>query len=373
MKLYEFQAKSVFQEFGIVTPKSKLVSKDQIDISLDDIGYPCVIKAQVLSGGRGKRGLIALVKDEKSARSEMKRIFDAEPSMKYVLIEEAISISQEIYISITVDAPSGQAVILASESGGVEIETLAVEHPEKIIKEHIDLRYGLLPHQARHMAYQMHLSAQTTKEMIQIIMKLYDIFIKYDAELVEINPLFLTKSDQLVAGDGKIMIDDNSLFRQTRFAQTEADYSSEAAYEASLEGIPFIQFDGDIGLMCAGAGLTTTVYDLIHYEGGTVANYLEFGGPNYKKAVKAMEICLKVPSKVILIVTFGTIARADVMAQGIVDAIEKLNPDRPIVTCIRGTNEIEAVNILKRAGLTPLFDTEEAVKMACELAKGGKL
>ncbi len=372
MKLYEFQAKTVFQEFSIPTPKSKLIDRKDISPTTDDIGYPCVIKAQVLSGGRGKRGLISLVKDSERAAQEMKRIFDAEPSMPYLLIEEAIQISKEIYLSITVDAPSGKAVILASESGGVEIETLAVDHPEKIIKEMIDLRYGLMPNQARHIAYQMHLSPQTTKEMIQVIMKLYDIFMNYDAELVEINPLFVTQSDSIVAGDGKIMIDDNSVYRQTRFAQTQADYSSEAAYEASLEGIPFIQFDGDIGLMCAGAGLTTTVYDLIHYEGGTVANYLEFGGPNYKKAVKAMEICLKVPSKVILIVTFGTIARADVMAEGIVEAIKRLKPDRPIVTCIRGTNEIEAVNILKSAGLTPLYDTEEAVRMACELAKGGK-
>jgi succinyl-CoA synthetase beta subunit len=121
--------------------------------------------------------------------------------------------------------------------------------------------------------------------------------------------------------------------------------------------------------MCAGAGLTTTVYDLIHYEGGSVANYLEFGGPNYKKAMQSMNICLKVPSKVILVVTFGTIARADVMARGIVDAIKELNPDRPIVTCIRGTNEQEAVEILKEAGLEPIFDTEEAVRKAVELAK----
>jgi succinyl-CoA synthetase beta subunit len=125
--------------------------------------------------------------------------------------------------------------------------------------------------------------------------------------------------------------------------------------------------------MCAGAGLTTTVYDLINYEGGTVANYLEFGGPHYKKAMKAMEICLKVPSKVILIVTFGTIARADVMAQGIVEAITKLKPDRPIITCIRGTNEIEAVETLKKAGLIPLFDTEEAVRLAVAIAKETKI
>jgi len=168
------------------------------------------------------------------------------------------------------------------------------------------------------------------------------------------------------------MIDDNSMFRQERYQQSIEDYKTEAEFDAMQEGIPFIQFDGDIGLMCAGAGLTTTVYDLINYEGGTVANYLEFGGPNYKKAVKAMEICLKVPSKVILIVTFGTIARADVMAEGIIDAIKRLKPDRPIVTCIRGTNEQEAVKMLKAAGLEPLYDTEEAVRKAVELSKGDK-
>ncbi len=370
MKLYEYQAKTVFSEHKITTPKSLLIDKDNMSPDFSSIGFPCVIKSQVLSGGRGKRGLIQLVKDEEAALFQIKRLFEVEPSMKHLLIEEAVHIDKEIYVSITVDAPSGKAVLIASESGGVEIETLAVEHPEQIIKEPIDLRYGLLAHQARHIAYQMNLSTNQTKQMIQILLNLYDIFVKYDAELVEINPLFATKEDTLIAGDGKIMIDDNSVFRQPRFAQTETDYSSEAAYEASLEGIPFIQFDGDIGLMCAGAGLTTTVYDLIHYEGGSVANYLEFGGPNYKKAVKAMEICLKVPSKVILIVTFGTIARADVMAEGIVEAIKKLNPDRPIVTCIRGTNEAHAVELLKEAGLTPLFDTEEAVRTAVRLAKG---
>lgn len=372
MKLYEYQAKTVFREHKIPTPKSILIEKENTQVDVSSVGFPAVVKAQVLSGGRGKRGLIQLVKTEDEAHHQVKRLFEIEPSMKHLLLEEAVHIAKEIYLSITVDAPSGKAMLIASESGGIEIETLAVEHPEQIMMEPIDLRYGLMSHQARHIAYQMNLSVNQTKQMIQILMNLYEIFIQYDAELVEINPLFATKEDTLIAGDGKIMIDDNSVFRQPRFAQTETDYSSEAAYEASLEGIPFIQFDGDIGLMCAGAGLTTTVYDLIHYEGGTVANYLEFGGPNYKKAVKAMEICLKVPSKVILIVTFGTIARADVMAEGIVEAIKKLNPDRPIVTCIRGTNETHAVKLLNDAGLTPLFDTEEAVRTAVRLAKGEK-
>jgi len=158
--------------------------------------------------------------------------------------------------------------------------------------------------------------------------------------------------------------------RQPRFTRTREFYDSDMEYEAALQGIPYLQFAGDISLMCAGAGLTTTVFDLINYEGGSVANYLEFGGPNYRKAYEAMELCLRNTSKVILVVTFGTIARADVMAQGIVDAASRLHPDRPIVTCIRGTGEIEAVSILEKAGFTPLFDTEEAVRKAVKLSKG---
>ena len=188
---------------------------------------------------------------------------------------------------------------------------------------------------------------------------------------MEINPLFVTGEGNLVAGDGKVIIDDNSLFRQTKYQWTREHLESDAEFEAARDGIPYLQFDGDISLMCAGAGLTTTVFDLVHYEGGTIANYLEFGGPNYRKAGRAMELCLKNESRVILIVTFGTIARADVMARGIVDAITMLKPDRPIVTCIRGTNEETAVSILKDAGLDPLFDTEEAVHRAVMIAGEG--
>jgi len=372
MKLYEYQAKQVFKEAHIPIPNSLLIENEsELSEALNQINLPCVIKSQVLSGGRGKAGLISFVKTKEKAISEVNRLFNHEMKIKRLLVEQAIDIKQEIYVSITVDPLLATGLLIVSAEGGIDIETLAVTQPDKIIKEPIDLRYGLMPFQASQVAYSLGFSPSITKELIKVFMNLYQVFVTYDAELVEINPLFITQNDTVVAGDGKLMIDDNSMFRQKRFEQLEADYKTEAEFDANQEGIPFIQFDGDIGLMCAGAGLTTTVYDLIHYEGGTVANYLEFGGPNYKKAVKAMEICLKVPSKVILIVTFGTIARADVMAEGIVDAIKRLKPDRPIVTCIRGTNEIEAVKMLREAGLEPLFDTEEAVRKAVALANGG--
>lgn len=371
MKCFEYQAKAVFKEAGIPIPNSVLIqSENELDAALDTIGAPCVVKSQVLSGGRGKAGLVVFTKTIKDAKKETKRLFEHELNIKQLLIEEAVDIKQELYVSVTVDPAEAKALLIVCTEGGVEIETLAETDPDKIIKEPIDMTIGLMPYQASRVAYACGFDASISKQLKKVFLKLYQIFVKYDGELVEINPLFITNSNELIAGDGKLMIDDNSMFRQTRFEKQETDYKSEAAYDAALEGIPFIEFDGDIGLMCAGAGLTTTVYDLIHYEGGTVANYLEFGGPHYKKARESMEICLKVDSKVLLIVTFGTIARADIMAQGVVDAINKLKPDRPIITCIRGTNEAEAVEILKAAGLEPIFDTEEAVRKAVRIARG---
>ncbi|MFP4077574.1 MAG: succinate--CoA ligase subunit beta [Candidatus Izemoplasmataceae bacterium] len=371
MKLYEYQAKDLFESYGIPVPRRVLTEDmDALPAALKTIGFPCVLKSQVLEGGRGKRGLIPFVKNEDEALKEAKRLF-TEENIQRVMVEEAVHIEEEIYLSVTVDAEAGTALVMASREGGVEIETLASEAPEKIVRLNVDLAYGLMAHHANEVAYALGFSKAEAKPFSKMLQKLYTVFRAMDAELVEINPLFLTKEGEFVAGDGKLMIDDNAMFRHEKYAQAETDYKSEAEYDAHKEGIPFIQFDGDISLMCAGAGLTTTVYDLINYEGGSVANYLEFGGPNYKKAVKAMEICLKVPSKVILVVTFGTIARADVMAEGIVDAIHRLKPDRPVVTCIRGTNEEQAVEILKDAGLEPIFDTEEAVRKAVELAKEG--
>ncbi len=372
MKLFEYQAKEVFKANGIVTPKSLLVdSLEGLDLALDTIGVPCALKSQVLRGGRGKAGLIPLVKTIKDAVSEAERLFDSEHDVRKILVEEMINIDQELYLSVTVDAEKATAMVIACSEGGVDIETLAKESPDKIIFEEVDILLGIQPYQCRNIAYALVDDKALVGQLSKMVYNLYQVFVKYDAELVEINPVFITKEGQVIAGDGKLSIDDNSMYRQKSYEMTRDYFDSDMAYEAALEGIPYIQFDGNISLMCAGAGLTTTVYDLINYAGGDVANYLEFGGPNYRKAEEAMRLCLKNDSSVILVVTFGTIARADVMADGIVAAIKKLQPDRPIVTCIRGTNEIEANKTLKAAGLECLTDTEEAVARAVEIAKGG--
>jgi succinyl-CoA synthetase beta subunit len=227
-----------------------------------------------------------------------------------------------------------------------------------------------MPFQATDLMYTLGFTGGLVKEGSKLLMNLHQLFKDYDAELVEINPLMITKDGKFVAADGKFNIDDNTLYKHNRYTRTREYYANDAEYEAAEDGIPYIQFDGDIGLMCAGAGLTNVIFDLVQYGGGTVANYLEFGGPNYRKAHKCLKMMLSTKPKVVLIATFGTIARADVMAQGIAEAVAELKTDIPIVTVIRGTGEEEAREILKNVGLNPLDDTEEAVAKAIELAGG---
>ncbi|MDA3950989.1 MAG: succinate--CoA ligase [Spirochaeta sp.] len=414
MKLFEFQGKELFAAAGIPLPASRLVriiepeglavpggssgAADRVREAAKALtgetgASRLVVKAQLDMGGRGKAGLIKVVSGaDPTALTEAVADAAAEILAKgytipALLIEEAAPIERELYLSISAEPETARYVILASAEGGVEIEELAKERPEAIKRVYIDPFRGLQSYQSRGLAYDLGLEGATGKAFARLVGQLYRVFKDNDAELAEINPVFVTGSDgsggnggtgpgaagaiavpPLIAGDAKVIIDDNSLDRQPTFKMTREQYDSDAAYESALEGIPYVQFDGDISLMCAGAGLTTTVFDLVNYEGGHVANYLEFGGPNYHKAQRAMELCLKNESSVILIVTFGTIARADVMAEGVVTAIRNLNPDRPIVTCIRGTNEEEADKTLRAAGLTPLYDTEEAVRRAVALA-----
>ena len=369
MKLFEYQAKEIFREAGIPVPLSRVIeNSSQLEEALSVSGLPCALKSQVLSGGRGKAGLIKIVNTAEEARRAAEELFSRPEKVLRILVEQAVSIQSEIYLSVTAEPVSGRAMIMGCAEGGVDIEELSVKAPEKIIREYVDVNTGLQPFQVNDFIWRIGLRGDTFKQVGKVAACLYAVYAKYDAELAEINPLFVTPSG-VIAGDAKLIIDDNSMFRQTTFGLTRDRFESDMEYEAALEGIPYLQFNGDISLMCAGAGLANTVFDLINYEGGSVANYLEFGGPNYKKAGRAMELCLKNKSKVILIVTFGTIARADVMAEDIVKAMEELHPDRPVIACIRGTGEEQAYVTLKKAGLDYLTDTEEAVRRAIAIAK----
>ena len=371
MKLFEYQAKRLFAEAGIPVPEGELVEGvEQLEKALDKTSFPCVLKSQVLQGGRGKAGLIQFAQNAEEACQKAKGLFNGPHKVRKILVEEALKISKEFYLAITVDPLKGKALIMASADGGVDIEELAKTAPDKIVKQNIDITQGILPFQMRKVMFGLGLSGDTFKAGMKILSSLFGLFKQKDAELAEINPLVLTVQGQLVAADGKFSIDDSSVFRQGGLAKSREHFESDLEFEASEAGFPYLKFDGDIGLMCAGAGLTNTVYDLIKDYGGSVANYLEFGGPNYRRAVEAMEFTLKSNPKVILIVTFGTIARADVMAEGISEAIKKLKPSVPIVIAIRGTNEEKASEILKSIGLEPLSETEAAVRRAIDLCRG---
>ena len=374
MKLFEYQAKNVFHEKGIPIPKGIVVhSMTELDGAFSKVGFPCVLKSQVLRGGRGKAGLIKVVTNKKLGRKTASSLFDSEYNIRSILVEEAININQELYLAITINPVTSKALLIGCADGGVEIESLLVTAPENIISVQVDITEGLGSYHVNNLLYGIGLSGDEFKQVSGIVHKLYNVFCSYDAQLVEINPLFITKEKKVVAGDGKLIIDDNSISRQPQYPLSREYFDSEVEYEAALEGIPYLCFGGDIAMMCAGAGLTTAIFDLIHDINGTVATYVEFGGANYTKAIRTMELCLKTPSKVILVVTFGTIARADVMAQGLVDAIKVHNPKQPVITCIRGTNEEEAFSILRQAGLEPLTNTEEAVQRAVNIAAGRDL
>ena len=369
MKLFEYQAKAIFGEFGIPVPTSQLVqSAEDLDAALDKVGSEVVVKSQVLTGSRGKAGLIAFAHSRDQARKCVDELLKR--GIRKLLVEQKLDIDREIYLSISVEPVSGTALIMACPQGGIDIEELAERDPGKIVKETVDTVRGLMPFQLKSVAFRLGLQGEPFKQFCKVLDALYRVFVSKDAEMVEINPLVVTRQGDMIAADGKLIIDDNAAFRQKGFELSREHYDSDLEYEAAVKGIPYVQFDGAIGLMCAGAGLTNTVCDLIHDFGGTVANFLEFGGPNYKRAVEAMELTLKNKPKAILIVTFGTIARADVMAEGIIEAKNKLNPQIPIVTAIRGTGEEKAAEILRANGLEPLFDTEQAVQRAVKLTAG---
>lgn len=371
MKLFEYQAKELFAEAGIPVPEGQVIENaGELDAAVEKIGLPCVLKSQVMMGGRGKAGLIQVVKTREEAEVKANELFESNYNVHKLLVEQALEISKEIYMAITVDPITGKALVMGSAEGGVDIEDLAINAPEKIVRQRVDIKQGILPYQLRNVMFGLGLKGGLFKQGMKVLEALFETFQTKNAELAEINPLVITADDRLIAADGKFSIDD-SVLGDEGLVRTREQYDSELEFEAAEAGFPYLKFDGDIGLMCAGAGLTNTVYDLIADYGGTVANYLEFGGPNYRRAVEAMDFTLRGNPKVILVVTFGTIARADVMAEGLREAIKTHRPQIPIVTAIRGTNEEEATRILRELGLEPLSNTEKAVQKAIALCQEG--
>lgn len=376
LRLYEYEVKNIFKEAGIPVPEGDVVSTPERAAQVAErLGGTVAIKAQALTGGRGKNGAIAFADSPAQAEAVATRLLRMEVNdwpVHEVLVEKRLEIEREFYVAATFDTFGNVPVLIASSQGGIEIEQVAAQSPEQFQIEPVDIFRGPGQYQARNLFSGFGFSGKQLLRTSNIALKLYDVFSRHYARLVEINPLALTTEGQLVAVDAKLDIDVNATQFMDNFAKTRERYRSYQEYEAAQHGLTYIKLDGDIGVACTGAGLTLATLDIIRACGGSPANFLEFGGATYGNAYYALRIILSDPDvKVMLINTFGLVARADVIAEGLVDAIRALKPEVPIVAAVRGTGEDKARELLwESVGVKSLSTTQEVVEAAIEIAEG---
>ena len=377
MKLHEYQSKLIFAEHGIPIPKGRVAATaSEAKQIAEELGGRIVVKSQVLVGGRGKAGGIRLAKTPQEAEELATHILSMEIKglpVRKVLIDVAANIENEIYLGITNDRAARKPVMMASSKGGVDIEEVARRMPEKIIKVHIDPLLGLRDYQARDIAASIDLSRILWRGFGQIAHGLWKAYDSCDANLAEINPLVITSEGHLLAVDGKMVIDDNALFRHPNLAdKRDLDIEAQSEIEARKYGLSFIKLEGDIGCMVNGAGLAMTTMDIIKLFGGDPANFLDIGGgASAEKVTAAFRIILSDPNiKAVLINIFGGITRGDVVARGILIALEEVNHDVPMVVRLVGTNAEEGRQILSDANMTTADTLADAAQKVIAAAKG---
>jgi succinyl-CoA synthetase beta subunit len=376
MKLHEYQSKLIFSRYGVPIPKGRVASTaSEARTIAAELGGRVVVKSQVLVGGRGKAGGIRLANNPHEAEDVATQILAMEIKglpVRKVLVDEAASISKEIYLGITNDRAARKPVMMASAAGGVEIEEVARLTPEKIIKTHIDPLLGLKDYQARDIAVGIDLPKEHWKLFGQIAHGLWRAYQECDATLAEINPLVITGDNRLVALDGKMLIDDNALFRHPDLAELrDLDVEAPAEVEARKYGLSFIKLDGTIGCMVNGAGLAMTTMDIIKLFGGEPANFLDIGGgAGAEKVAAAMKIILTDPNvKAVLFNVFGGITRCDEVARGILVALNEVKPKVPMVVRLVGTNAEEGRLLLANANMITAATLAEAAQKAVAAAK----
>ena len=379
MKIHEYQAKSVLARFGVPVPRGEVATTPaeagQIAKKLG--GGLCVVKAQIHAGGRGKGGGVKVAKSAEEAEQLATQIIgmtlvthQTGPEGKKVarvLIEEGLQIDRELYVSILIDRAVARPVIIASAAGGMDIEEVAAKEPEKILREHIDPGVGLQPFQSRKLAFGMGLGAEAALKMVKLLHAVYEAFMETDASMVEINPLILTKGGDLLALDAKVSFDDNALYRHPDIREFR-DLSEEdpLEVEASKFSLNYIRLDGNIGCMVNGAGLAMATMDIIKLAGGEPANFLDVGGGAHAEQIRnAFKILMADKNvRAVLINIFGGILRCDVLAQGVIAAVQELDVKVPIVIRMEGTNVEEGKRMLAESGLN--FQTADGMGDAAE-------
>lgn len=375
MKIHEYQAKELFLQAGMPVPSGEIATNvaDAVSIT-ESIGKPVMVKAQVHVGGRGKAGGVKYAENVEAARVWAQKILGMDIkglTVKKILITEAVEIVTECYVGIIIDRVTKCPVIMVSAAGGIDIEEVAAQTPEKIHKLAVDPILGLRDYQARELASKLYKDIKLIRQAAKIIMQLYEVYWNSDASLVEINPLITTPDGKVLAIDAKLNVDDNGLFRRKEIAKMrDLDAENAAETEAREGDLSFVKLDGNIGCIVNGAGLAMATMDLVKYYGGDPANFLDIGGSsNPQKVLTAMRIILSNPNiRSILINIFGGITRCDDVANGIILAYEELKPEIPIVVRLTGTNEAQARKILKQVNLKSAETLDDVVKEAIRLA-----
>jgi succinyl-CoA synthetase beta subunit len=386
MNLMEYQGKELFRRVGIPIPRGKHVSTpDEAAQFVADNSGQWVIKAQVLMGGRGKAGKIKFANTADEARAAAREIMatpmppnrqnpKGEP-INSLLIEEKLPIAQEAYCAIAIDRTNKKPVVMVSRFGGMDIEQVADEHPESIAKSFIDTAQGYWPYAGRELAFGAQLDTGYRKTLPHIVGGLYELFFRYGAKLVEINPLALTDDGRVFASDSKVELDDDALFKNREFEGWQAalplDEDERLATQAGLGIRNFRRFDGTVGTMANGAGLAMATMDAVKNAGGTFANFLDVGGgANAQRVRNCYELVMNhTGAKVFFINIFGGITRCDEVAKGIVEALQTTTSRKvPLVIRLTGTNEEQGRRILADAGMTPVETMDEGAAAAVKVA-----
>jgi len=381
VNLHEYQARDILRRHGIPIPPGEVAETPEQAREIaqrlagKEGGGRVVVKAQVHAGGRGKAGGVKLAKDAAEAGEHAARILGMSIKglpVRRVLVTPAADIASESYVGIIVDRASQRPVLMVSPAGGVDIEEVAAKSPERIHRQAIDPRYGLLAHQALGLALKLYREMPQARAAADIMQRLYAAFYAVGASLMEINPLVTTPDGTVAALDAKIVVDDNELERHPEIAALR-DPSAEAPSEvqARQAGLTFIKLEGSVGCCVNGAGLAMATMDLVKYYGGEPANFLDIGGSsNPQKVVDALRIITADRSvRSILFNIFGGITRCDDVANGIVQATQQFPMKVPLVIRLTGTNEALAIEILTKAGFSALTDMDEAVKQAVAKAR----
>ena len=366
MKIHEYQAKELFQKYRIPVPKGGVAfSVDEaLNVAAGLGGWPVVVKAQIHAGGRGKGGGVKLARSEEEVRRTAGQILGMTlvthqtgpegRQVRRLLVEQGLSIAKELYLSIIPDRATAKIVVMASEAGGMDIEEVAAQTPEKIIKVFVDPLLGLQGYHCRQLAFGLNLPPAAVKSFMPMIQNLYRLFVEYDCSLVEINPLIITADEAVIALDAKVNFDDNALFRHKElFEYRDLDEENPLEVEASKFNLNYIALDGNVGNMVNGAGLAMATMDIIKLAGAEPANFLDVGGGASAEMVEnGFRIILSDPNvKGVLINIFGGILRCDILANGVVEAARKTGIQVPVVVRMEGTNVEAGRRILAESGL----------------------